>query len=165
MTGDHGEGLGDHGEQTHGLFVYESTLRVPLILGQLGGSHPPDHGVVSDDTVRHVDILPTVLDALGKPSDSTLPGRSLLNAAPDPSALTSYFEALSTSLNRGWAPLTGVIVGRDKLVELPIPELDHLANDPTEQLNLIEKNRIDGGFWKCGERSSGHRTDRPTGGG
>ena len=141
VTGDHGEALGDHGEQTHGLFAYESTLRIPFIVAQVGGSHPREAGIVSDDPVRHIDILPTVLDALGRPPEATLPGRSLLTAASDPQTITSYFEALSTSLNRGWAPLTGVIVGHDKLIELPLPELYDLAGDPREQLNLIDKNR------------------------
>ena len=112
-----------------------------FILAQVGGSHPPDAGIVSDDPVRHIDILPTVLDALGRTAGSTLPGRSLLTAASDPSAITSYFEALSTSLNRGWAPLTGVIVGHDKLVELPHAGALRSGGDPREQLNLIDKNR------------------------
>jgi arylsulfatase A-like enzyme/predicted TPR repeat methyltransferase len=141
VTGDHGEALGDHGEQTHGLFAYESTLRVPFIVAQVGGAHSTDRGSVSDDPVRHVDIVPTVLDALGQAADEKLPGRSVLAHAPQPDAITSYFEALSASLNRGWAPLTGVIVGREKLIELPIPELYELRGDPAEQQNLIDRSR------------------------
>src|SRR5262249_13260642 len=140
VTGDHDEALGDHGEQTHSLFAYESTLRVPLIIAEFGaegvGGRP---GSVSDDLVRHVDIAPTVLDIIGERADPTLPGRSLLSPAPDRSATASYFEALSASLNRGWAPLTGVIVGREKFVQLPIPELYDLAEDPGEARNLIDR--------------------------
>ena len=60
-----------------------------FIVAQVGGSHPREAGIVSDDPVRHIDILPTVLDALGRPPEATLPGRSLLTAAPDPQAITS----------------------------------------------------------------------------
>jgi tetratricopeptide (TPR) repeat protein len=88
--------------------------------------------------VRHVDVLPTILDALGIEVPAGLPGRSLLpliagreDAAPD-----SYFEALSTSLNRGWAPLHGDVVGRLKYIDLPLPELYDLAEDPAERHNL-----------------------------
>src|SRR5262245_34758957 len=62
LTGDHGEALGDHGESTHGLFAYESTLHVPLIIGQVGGAI--DTGDVVRAPVRHVDLLPTILDVL-----------------------------------------------------------------------------------------------------
>lgn len=134
LTGDHGEGLGEHGEATHGIFAYESTLHVPLIV------HAP--GIVGErvvaDRVRHIDILPTILDALGLPKPVDLPGRSLLSAAngeplgPEP----AYFEAMSSALNRGWAPLAGVVRESYKLIDLPIPELFDLSKDPHETRNL-----------------------------
>src|SRR6185503_12830858 len=63
LTADHGEALGDHGEQAHGLFAYESTLRVPLIISELGGAAGRDRGgEVSSVPARHVDILPTILE-------------------------------------------------------------------------------------------------------
>src|SRR5258708_36764015 len=68
----------------------------------------------------------------------SLPGRSLLGPAPPPAATTSYFEARAASLNRGWAPLTGVIVGREKFVDLPLPELYDLTADPGEKQNLVD---------------------------
>jgi arylsulfatase A-like enzyme/Tfp pilus assembly protein PilF len=139
VTGDHGESLGEHGELTHGLFAYESTLRVPFIVAQVGGQRTETAGAVSDDPVRHVDIVPTVLDAVERPAEPALPGRSLLTPAPQPASVTSYFEALSASLNRGWAPLTGVIVGRDKLVELPIAELYDLQKDAREEQNVFAR--------------------------
>lgn len=134
FTADHGEALGDHGEQTHGIFAYEATLRVPLILYAPRVVDP----AVTRTQVRHIDVLPTLLDALGAEIPPELPGRSLLalrdgdhGAAPP-----SYFEALSTSLNRGWAPLHGVLSGTLKYVELPLPELYDLAADPQEAQNL-----------------------------
>ena len=157
LTGDHGEGLGDHGEMTHGLFAYESTLHVPLIVAELtplnatpymrasdgsailSGSR---HGDVSDAPARHVDILPTVLDSLQIPVPADLPGRSLRRRGDRTSGSdrASYFEALSPMLDYGWAPLTGVLAGREKYIDLPLPELYDLARDPREASNVVARN-------------------------
>ena len=140
VTGDHGEALGDHGEQSHGLFAYESTLRVPLIIAELGNVRiPPQPREISSVAARHIDILPTILDAIGQRIPTDLPGRTLLPAAArdDRAARRpTYFEAMSGMLNRGWAPLTGVIVDRDKYIDLPIAERYDLAADPAERSNL-----------------------------
>ena len=136
VTADHGEALGEHGELTHGLFAYESTLRVPLVVAQVGrGSAVPDEGAVSDESARHVDIVPSVLDALTLPAPPALPGRSLLDPLPVETEPLSYFEAQSASLNRGWAPLRGVLAGREKYVDLPLPELYDLQADSAESDN------------------------------
>jgi arylsulfatase A-like enzyme/tetratricopeptide (TPR) repeat protein len=133
MTSDHGESLGDHGEKTHGLFAYEATLHVPLVLWCPAALSPR----VDKRLARHVDILPTILDALRVPAPEKSPGVSLLRArASDP---TSYFEALTTWLERGWAPLRGAIDGQYKLIKLPIPELYDLASDPHESRNLVHE--------------------------
>ena len=113
LTSDHGEALGDHGEETHGLFAYEATLHVPLILWGPGLVSPG-----RDESLRgHVDILPTVLAQVRAPLPSGLPGHSLLAASNPESG--SYFEALSASITRGWAPLRGVI--RDDGVGFDVP--------------------------------------------
>ena len=139
VTADHGEGLGDHGELTHGVFAYESTLRVPLILAQVGGAaSAPARPFVSDAPVRHIDIVPTLagLAALDAPAD--LPGRSLLDAlGSDEFERTTYFEAMTAMLVRGWAPLRGVIAGREKYIDLPIEEMYDLEADPGETRNLV----------------------------
>ena len=135
FTADHGEGLGEHGEATHGIFAYETTLRVPLILHAPGLLEPR----TVREGVRHVDLLPTVMDALGLPVPEALPGRSLLGLANGQGfeSPSSYFEAMSSALNRGWAPLSGVASGRYKLIDLPIPELYDLEADPREEKNLV----------------------------
>jgi choline-sulfatase len=134
LTSDHGESLGEHGEATHGIFAYEATLRVPLVVYQ-PRLFPPR---VVAAPARHVDILPTILDALGLAAPDGIPGRSLLpvmaGAAGD--SRTSYFEALSGAFGRGWAPLYGVLRDQTKYVELPVPELYDLAADPAEAQNL-----------------------------
>ncbi len=136
LTADHGEGLGDHGEATHGVFAYESTLRVPLILHNPRLFAPR----TTSEAARHVDILPTVLDALGLPVPEGLPGQSLLAVAQglrETAASESYFESLTPALTRGWAPIHGVLRDRLKYVDLPIPELYDLGADPREQTNLV----------------------------
>jgi arylsulfatase A-like enzyme/Flp pilus assembly protein TadD len=134
FTSDHGESLGEHGEATHGVFAYEATLRVPLVLWAPGLLGP---GVVRTP-VRHVDVLPTLLDAVGLEVPEALPGRSLLpviggRGEPAPA---SYLEALSSSLNLGWAPLHGAVHEGLKYVDLPLPELYDLREDPGEERNL-----------------------------
>jgi len=139
VTSDHGESLGEHGELTHGIFAYEATLRVPLIIAEI----TPDgtassRGVAIDTPARHVDIVPTVLDAVGAPIETGVAGASLLDvmAAGRGDARPSYFEAMTPFLARGWAPLRGVLVYRDKYIDLPIAERYALADDPREQQNL-----------------------------
>ncbi|HET9793062.1 MAG TPA: sulfatase-like hydrolase/transferase [Thermoanaerobaculia bacterium] len=132
VTGDHGEALGDHGELTHGLFAYEATLHVPLLVWSPGAVAPGTDARLA----RHVDIVPTVLEAVGAKKPAGLPGESLLGGPPDSSA-TSYFEALSSNLNRGWAPLRGEIGRNAKYIDLPIPELYALDADPGEKQNLF----------------------------
>jgi arylsulfatase A-like enzyme/tetratricopeptide (TPR) repeat protein len=146
VTSDHGEALGDHGEETHGLFAYESTLRVPLIIAEVGGpSRGRDAGACGEGSpaqARHVDILPTILDGVGQPMPGDLPGQSLLPASTRAGAAprSSYFEAMSAMLNRGWAPLSGVLAGRDKFVDVPIPERYDLSSDAAEASNLAGRS-------------------------
>jgi arylsulfatase A-like enzyme/Flp pilus assembly protein TadD len=132
MTADHGEALGDHGEETHGLFAYEATLHVPLVVWFRGRVSPGS----SAELVRHIDIAPTVLAAAGIDPPASMTGSSLLAAAKP---RDSYFEAFSTALNRGWAPLRGVIAEGTKFVDLPVPELYDLAGDPSEGRNLASE--------------------------
>jgi arylsulfatase A-like enzyme/Tfp pilus assembly protein PilF len=140
VTADHGEGLGEHGEPTHGVFAYESTLRVPLILAQVGPGAVTGGGATSDVPVRHIDIVPTIAELTGIRLDGALPGRTLL-AAVDGEAepRPAYFEAMTAMLKRGWAPLRGIIAGdngRQKYIDLPIEELYDLSADPNEDRNL-----------------------------
>jgi arylsulfatase A-like enzyme/tetratricopeptide (TPR) repeat protein len=132
VTADHGESLGEHGETTHGLFAYNSTLAVPLMLG--GPSIPAGR---IEAPVAHADILPTLLDLAGVALPSGLDGRSLVTVPPADRAIE--FEALDASLTRGWAPLTGIVAGNWKYIELPVPELYNVDADPREQTNLAAR--------------------------
>ena len=133
VTADHGEALGDHGETTHGLFAYEATLKVPLLVAGPGVSVRKE-----SHAVQHIDIAPTVLEAAGASRAAELPGQSLFGEiAPR----DTYFESLSASLSRGWAPLTGLIRNDTKFIELPIAELYDLSRDPAESKNLYAERR------------------------
>jgi Flp pilus assembly protein TadD len=133
LTGDHGESFGEHGETFHGYFAYNTTLRVPLII-----SVPGAKAVRVKDAVSHIDIFPTVCDVLGLEKPATLQGDSLLpflRGRPR-KARPIYFEALESYLNRGWAPVRGVIESGKKYIDSPIPELYDLETDFEEAKNL-----------------------------
>lgn len=134
LTSDHGEGLGDHDENYHGLFAYESTLKVPLILYERERLQPRRE----KNFVAHTDIVPTILDRLGLQQPEELKGASLLGVqAPR----DTYFEALWGTLNFGWAPLVGMIHDGHKYIDLPVAELYDLPSDPAEEKNILESNR------------------------
>jgi arylsulfatase A-like enzyme/Tfp pilus assembly protein PilF len=136
LTADHGEGLGDHGERFHGFFVYDTTVRVPLILRLPGAARA---GTVIGDPVSHVDLLPTILDAVAAPLPKGLDGSSLLPAVAGGELAAGrevYSESFYPLLHYGWAPLRALHAERHKLIAVPRPELYDLAADRREQRNL-----------------------------
>ncbi len=138
LTSDHGEGLGEHGEQTHCVFVYQSTLHVPLILHRPGVL--PSRRIA--EPVSLVDLTPTILEFAGLEAKSTLDGRSLAPAALGgklPSSTRElYFESLFGQLRFGWAPLRGIRAGDLKLIDAPRAEVFDLAADPHESVNRYD---------------------------
>ena len=128
VLGDHGESLGEHGELTHGFFVYQSTLRVPWLLA--GPGVPA--GVRRKGPARTVDLVPTLLGRLALEVPARLDGVDLF--ARD-SASESYAESLYPE-SFGWAPLRSFRLGALKLVLAPRPELYDLESDPAEAKNL-----------------------------
>ncbi len=134
ITSDHGEGLGDHGESTHGYFAYNSTIHIPLIF-YAPGIFP--HRKV-DTYVAHWDIFPTVAEIIGEKPPSQVQGRSLVPALRGKKMEDEeiYFESLSPFLSRGWAPLRGLIKDRFKFIDLPIKEAYDLTRDFSEEHNI-----------------------------
>jgi arylsulfatase A-like enzyme/Flp pilus assembly protein TadD len=135
FTSDHGESLGDHGEKTHGMLAYNSTIWIPLIIVEPRMKPRKIRGQVS-----HIDIFPTVCDLIGIPKPDFLQGISLLplmqgKKNPDRAI---YFESLEPYYNFGWAPLRGFIRDKDKFIDTPIPELYNLELDFNEKNNLAE---------------------------
>jgi choline-sulfatase len=138
VTSDHGEGLGEHGENLHGFFIYQATLHVPLLLR--GPGIPA--GQRLEVTAQTVDLLPTALDLLGiqPPPGGKLAGRSLAPALRDGHALTerpAYAESLIPLLHFGWSDLRMLREGRFKYIAAPRPELFDLKEDPREARNLV----------------------------
>ena len=136
LTGDHGEGLGDHGESSHGFFIYDSTIHVPLIIRPPGGIAG---GRVVDTAVSHVDLYPTVLDAVGIEMPQPVHGESLtafLRGEDPPMDREVYSESLYPLLHYGWAPLRSVRTDQYKLISAPRPEIYDLVTDPRERQDL-----------------------------
>ena len=139
LTSDHGEGLGDHGEQGHGLFLYEQAVRAPLIIKlprrDGGGRH-------SNALVQHIDITPTILDLIGAPRPSGLGGRSLRNLLDSPTASIPsrqiYAESFAARYRFGWSEVASLTDGRYRYIKSARPELYDLLQDPNERANLIE---------------------------
>ncbi|HEX2340615.1 MAG TPA: sulfatase [Vicinamibacterales bacterium] len=133
VAGDHGESLGEHGERDHGIFLYESVLRVPLIVRGPGFA-PRRVG----DVVRLVDVMPTILDALDL-SAPAMDGVSLVDVMHGTRRVDLEVVAESMyPLWFGWSPLRALRSGRFKLVDAPRPELYDLERDPVETRNLFD---------------------------
>lgn len=143
VTSDHGEGLGEHGEEAHGFFTYQSTLHVPMLLRGPGIVA----GHTLDAVVGLIDLYPTILALAGVPAPARatpIDGRSLARALRtrsdlEPAAL--YAESLVPRLRFGWSPLHVLRDGRFKYIEAPRPELYDLVADPHETVNLVAHER------------------------
>jgi hypothetical protein len=132
LFSDHGESLGDHGERTHGYFVYQSTAAVPLMIHFPGGAskrEPIPAGLI--------DVAPTILDFLHIPASPAFEGRSLLRADPQRAV---YTESVYSHDAFGWAALRSLRVGSMKYIDAPKPELYDLSRDPSEATNLFGKD-------------------------
>lgn len=155
VTADHGQSLGEHGEDTHGLFVYEAATRVPAVF-HLPGAVPA--GGLCGEAAHLADLVPTVLDLLGPgegdgggagPGREQVQGRSLLTAlrgelaGTEPGSLL-YMETWHPRYNYGWSESSALVSDRRKYIEAPIPELYDLSVDPAELDNLLQR---DGGRW------------------
>lgn len=134
VVADHGESLGEHGEDTHGFFVYESTVRVPMIFA---GPRVPKERVISGP-VSIVDIAPTIYSLLDMSAPADMDGGIIdfSNAAFEATGPV-YVESELPLRNYGWSELTGVIAGAEKLIEAPRPELYDVVADPGETRNLL----------------------------
>jgi len=114
VTSDHGEGMGEHGEESHSFFVYDSTMRIPLIFG---GAGAVPRGARADTLVRLVDVAPTVLDLVGAPAPPGIQGTSLRPLLQDPGrdlSLVGYGESIEPTTTFGASTLRFVRHGRWK---------------------------------------------------
>jgi arylsulfatase A-like enzyme/Tfp pilus assembly protein PilF len=139
LLSDHGEGLGDHGEQEHGLFVYEEAIHIPLIIKQEGNAAA---GRRVKDIVQHVDLAPTMLELVKAPIPGQLHGRSLkplLDGTGTIEPVPVYSEALYARYHFGWSELTALTDDRYRYIKAPREELYDLARDPDERNNIAEE--------------------------
>jgi arylsulfatase A-like enzyme/Tfp pilus assembly protein PilF len=167
VTADHGESLGEHGERTHGVFVYESTVHVPLVLRW---PRVLPRGRVYRGPVRSIDIAPTILSALGVRIDPPVQGVDLLAALAgraEPPALTQYSESLLSEVGFGMAPLHAIREGTRTWIRAPRPELYDRARDPGEARDLAARQpdvarRLDAALGRVLEESRrmAHDSDR-----
>ena len=139
IVGDHGESLGEHGEKTHGVFLYQSTVHVPLLIRARG--HWPKPGVVRAP-VSLADILPTVLGLVGVPAPAGLDGADLLplSSGERPPHREVYAESYLPFLQFRFSPLTMLRDGAMKYIEAPAPELYDLSADPAERRNAWSRS-------------------------
>jgi len=138
VLSDHGESLGEHGEYSHGVFLYDSTLRIAFVMS--GPGIPT--GLRVKQQVRAIDFLPTVLDLLGDKAPASVQGVSLAPSfrGREADSAVSYAETLYPKINMGWAELRGIRTARWKYVRAPKPELYDLSQDPGESRNLIQSH-------------------------
>jgi len=141
LSGDHGEGLGEHGEKTHGFFIYNSTLHIPLIV-RLPSAKP--HTV--SEPVSTADILPSLLEEVSLPIPAQVQGASfaavLDGKADAPAARRGlYAETFLPRLHFNWSELRGIQFERYKFIEAPRPELYDLEKDPKELQNLFDQKK------------------------
>jgi arylsulfatase A-like enzyme/Flp pilus assembly protein TadD len=138
LLSDHGEGLGDHGEQEHGLLVYDEAIHVPLIVKQEGNAGA---GRRVPNLVQHIDLVPTVLDLVKAPVPGDLRGRSLkplLDGSGTLPAAPVYSEALYARYHFGWSELIALTDDRYRYIKAPREELYDLERDPRERNNIAE---------------------------
>lgn len=142
FTSDHGEALGQHGEPAHGFFLYDTTLKVPLIL------RPADsledrlaRGAVVDTQVGLIDVFPTIVELWDLEPGEQVEGRSLVAAlrGEPVTPLALYSETILPQLYFGWSDLRAITDDGEKYIEAPRPELYDLAADPDEEHNLLRE--------------------------
>ncbi|GAB4108593.1 MAG: hypothetical protein Kow001_06470 [Acidobacteriota bacterium] len=139
VMSDHGESLGEHGEMTHGVFLYDSTMRVPMIMAGPGIGE----GQVIRQQVRSIDVTPTILDFLGLEPRPELSGISLLPLAREGQPVRThyaYMETLYPKTQMRWSELRGMRTDRWKLIVAPKPEFYDLENDPSESENVLSRH-------------------------
>ena len=133
VLSDHGEGLGDHGEEEHGVFLYREALQVPLLI-----KLQRRRGHTVDQDVQLADVMPTILDVTQIAAPKGTRGTSLLRK-PKPRPI--YAESFYPRLHLGWSELRSVIRSRMQYIDAPRPELYDLARDPAQRRNLVDANR------------------------
>ena len=136
LLSDHGEGLDDHGEKQHGIFLYRETIQVPLIVKLPGGERG---GERVSTPAQLVDVAPTLLSLAGVEVPGELTGSSLLELPEEPRQI--YSETFYARIHYGWSDLASIVADRFHYIEAPESELYDLAADPGERRNVLAAER------------------------
>ncbi len=141
LCSDHGESLGEHGENGHAVFIYDATIKVPLIFSYPGVI---PEGKVIGGQVRLIDLMPTILDLLGIRKHKEIQGESLSRLMLEnaqPLELSAYSESYYGKLNFNWEELVSLRAGRWKYIRSREPELYNITTDPGEFNNLASSRK------------------------
>ncbi|MEW5801403.1 MAG: tetratricopeptide repeat protein [bacterium] len=141
ITADHGEGLGEHEEKTHAIFIYDATLHVPLIM-RYPKAIPA--GLTVQNTTSVIDIMPTILDILKVKDKPQCEGTSLFNLIQGEKEFPRHellCETFYPLYNHNWSPMEGLRTEQWKYIKAPRPELYDLKNDPGEKVNLYDRKK------------------------
>jgi arylsulfatase A-like enzyme/Tfp pilus assembly protein PilF len=136
LLSDHGEGLGDHGEQEHGVFLYREALHVPLFVKLPKGERA---NTTVEENVQLIDVYPTIAAVAGAKTPDEVQGKSLLGTID--AARGAYAETLLPRLHFGWSELRSLASGRHHFIQAPKPELYDFVADPREQKNVLTDER------------------------
>jgi arylsulfatase A-like enzyme/Tfp pilus assembly protein PilF len=166
VIADHGESLGEHGEQEHGVFLYEPVLRVPWIMRLPNHAHA---GTVVTEQVRAIDVLPTLAALAGAKPPSRIDGENvggLIEGRRRSNPPPSYAESFYSKWHYGWSELRSVRVGAWKYIDAPRPEIYDMQADSLERKNVLdtrgvlakglsaELTKITGGFGPAATRGA-----------
>jgi arylsulfatase A-like enzyme/Tfp pilus assembly protein PilF len=138
LLSDHGEGLGDHGEDGHGILLYREVLQVPLLVKLPGGRRA---GETVATPAQLADVAPTLLSLTGRPVPPEMHGQSLVAPSDAKQVRRIYSETFYPRLHLGWSELASLIEDRHHYIHGPAPELFDLAADPGETRNVLERER------------------------
>ncbi|MCI0416952.1 sulfatase-like hydrolase/transferase [bacterium] len=137
VTADHGEGLGEHGESTHGMFLYNTTMHVPLFIRMPGGKSK-----TVEELVSHIDLVPTILDLVGIQIPAAVHGASIIPIieGKEKKKRVAYSESFYSLFHYGWSALEGVTSKKYKYIQAPRPELFEVQKDWGEMKNIAQQN-------------------------
>jgi arylsulfatase A-like enzyme/Tfp pilus assembly protein PilF len=138
LLSDHGEGLDQHGEKEHGIFLYREAIHVPLLVKLPGATRG---GETASHPVGLIDVLPTIAEVTGMPAPDRVQGRSLLHTDSTSESRNIYSETYYPRIHLGWSALRSLAGSRHHFIDAPRPELYDVREDPEETKNILAESR------------------------
>ncbi len=138
VLSDHGEGLNQHGEAEHGIFLYREAIHVPLLVKLPNGARA---GETAAHPVGLADVLPTIAEVTGVAPPAGVQGVSLLHAGANAASRRIYSETLYPRIHLGWSELRSLEDAQYHFIQAPKPELYDMRSDPAEMRNILSDTR------------------------